>query len=148
MPKSSIPIVEELPVSLTCPDRSRMEISSEAIIQSSLVTRVTAAPERLEKMSKEIREGPRRTREVSNPFQTSLPCSTSAPHAVDILFNVSREIVVKDVCYIEDIQPSGSQICGDKDPDFAWKRITLLDLQSLSGKLTAKKHRFKRVPSA
>lgn len=33
---------------LTCPDRSRMGINSGAFLQSSLVTRVTAAPERLE----------------------------------------------------------------------------------------------------
>lgn len=33
---------------LTCPDRSKMGISSGAILQSSLVTNVTAAPDRLE----------------------------------------------------------------------------------------------------
>lgn len=41
-------ILNELPVLLTCPARSRMGINSGAILQFSLVTRVTAAPERLE----------------------------------------------------------------------------------------------------
>lgn len=36
------------PSVLTCPARSRMGISSEAILQFSLVTSVIAAPERLE----------------------------------------------------------------------------------------------------
>lgn len=47
-----IHILEEPPVFLTCPARSRMEISSGAILQSSLDTRVTAAPERLEQTSR------------------------------------------------------------------------------------------------
>lgn len=64
MPEPAIHIFEELPVSLTCPDRSRMGISLGAIIQSSLVTRVTAAPERLEQLSKEITEEPRRIRKA------------------------------------------------------------------------------------
>lgn len=56
VPEPVIHILEELPVILTCPDRSRMEISSGAIFQSSFVTRVTAAPERLEQKKADIKD--------------------------------------------------------------------------------------------
>lgn len=57
-------ILEELPVFLTCPARSRMEIRSEANFQFSFDTKVTAAPERLE------REREKKQISKTNPEET------------------------------------------------------------------------------
>lgn len=92
-----------------------MEISSGAIFQSSLDTRVTAAPERLEKSKKADIKDERWWFKIA--LKATLPCPASAPHTMDVLFDVSGEIVVEDVCYIEDVQPPRCQICGDKDPN-------------------------------
>lgn len=41
---------------------------------------------------------------------------------MDILFYVSWEVIVKDMCYIMDIQPSRCQVCGDEDANSTWKK--------------------------
>lgn len=52
---------------------------------------------------------------------TPLPCPASAAHTMDILFYVTWEVVVKDMCYVMDIQPSRCQVCGDQDTNSTWK---------------------------
>lgn len=135
-------ILNELPVLLTCPARSRMGISSGAILQFSLVTRVTAAPERLEhKLALTSQANPRKTVVVDyvipGECRTPLPCSASAAHTMDILFYVSWEVIVKHMCYVMDIQPSRCQVCSDKDTNSTWKTIKRhYSLVSLIGQLT------------
>lgn len=43
-----------------------------------------------------------------------LPCSACSTHTMDVLFDVSWEVIVKNMRDVMDIQPSGCQICGDQ----------------------------------
>lgn len=100
----------------TCPARSRIGINSAAILQFSLVTRVTAAPERLEKR-KETKKHHKLMQEQLNAGSkvckhALLPCSASAAHAMDILLYVTWEVKVEDMSYVMDIQPSRRQVRG------------------------------------
>lgn len=51
------------------------------------------------------------------------PSSASAAHAVDVLLYVTREVIIKDMRYVMDIQPSRCQVCGDQDANSTWKKI-------------------------
>lgn len=86
-----------------------MAISSGAILQLSLVTRVTAAPERLEPKTHNKRAEDKQRTSSFDPRHVGhlcLPCSAGAANTMDILLDVSWEVVVKDMRYIMDIQPS------------------------------------------
>lgn len=52
-----------------------------------------------------------------------LPCSACAAHAMDILFYVTWEVVIKDMSYVVYIQPSRCQVSGDQDPNTTLKNI-------------------------
>lgn len=112
---------------LTCPARARMGMSSEAILQLSLVTKVTATPERLAHKRIGIKDQPRQRLWVLCP-PPSLPCAAGAAHAVDVLLYVPREVIVEDVRYVVHIQPSGRQVCGDQNANAACGKIKELNV--------------------
>lgn len=107
----------------TCPARSMMGISSGAILQFSLVTRVTAAPERLKRNMHQHHKLAQAQPGSKVCMHTLLPCSASATYTMNIFLDVTWEVKVEDVCYVMDIQPSRCQICGHEDTNSTWKKI-------------------------
>ena len=55
--------------------------------------------------------------------RSALPCSACAAHAMNVLFYVTWEVVIKDMSYVVYIQPSRCQVCGDQDPNTTLKHI-------------------------
>lgn len=100
-----------------------MGISSGAILQFSLVTRVTAAPERLKRNMHQHHKLAQAQPGSKVCMHTLLPCSASATYTMNIFLDVTWEVKVEDVCYVMDIQPSRCQICGHEDTNSTWKKI-------------------------
>ena len=55
------------------------------------------------------------------PTQKLSPCSACAAHTMDVLLYVPWEVVIKDMRYVVDIQPSRCQVCSNQDANSTWK---------------------------